>query len=394
MNIFKKLAAAGMFAMLVFAPSGGSAAGFGFKVGAATVDDVTTSACTTAKGQSIDMFGNGVSMDQVWRLEIETGSKGSGTWSAVPGFSDVFPTIQGSAAVGGPVQVVRTTSDVPGNACYRLRMTTDGGGTGQIQIVTDRGKSTDSMTTASHMRAFDEFQHGTVPITTTHNGNTPSYVLSNTSTGTNVIPVIEAGQEGLLTASSGEAGTSADLIMASYGLATNGTLVSSGLQIVEWRMSMSQITDARVQFGLGNVIANATEFELFKCNTNVCAESTGAGSADAAVFLFDTDSADAQTDMWNAVSMLGSALGNVADEYTLGASPVASTFAVFRIEVESTGDAFWYYNGVLVGAEPLAVATTAVLIPILISGSPDDGTGTTNKIYVDYLLYWSPRTAT
>ena len=116
MNIFKKgwvgalaLTAAAMLTSPVMAA-------YGYKIGAATVDDVTTTACTTAAGQSVDMFGNGADMDMVWALEVEVGSKGSGAWTKVSGFTDVFPT-----ASSATTQVSRTTSPSPNGDCYRLR---------------------------------------------------------------------------------------------------------------------------------------------------------------------------------------------------------------------------------------------------------------------------------
>jgi len=83
----------------------------GYKIDGATVDDVTTTACTTSLNGSVDMFGNGVSMDQVWALEVEVGSRGSNSWAKVAGFTDVFPTANGAAAVGGVTQVAHYVSD-------------------------------------------------------------------------------------------------------------------------------------------------------------------------------------------------------------------------------------------------------------------------------------------
>lgn len=394
MKLLKKIGlgamALGVSFFLALAPA--DAREFGYKIGAGTVNDVTTTACTSGRNGTVTGFGNGALMNQVWDLEREVGSKGSDAWEQVIGKLDVFPTTQGGAAVGGAVQVVHYTSPTP--ACFRLRMRTYSAGTGQIQLVTDGDGGTTSMTLASHAEAFDDFFHGTLPITTTHNGGTPSYFKDDGSGGTNVPPIIEGGQEGLVTMTSGQDDDAADITVFSFGLATNGALVSSGLQILEFRASQSQITQSLINFGLNDTIGNTTEFEVFECNTNVCAEGTGAGSADAVMFVFDTDSADAQTDMWNAVSMNTSTLGNVADEYTLGHSPVASTFAVFRIEVNKLGHAFWYYNGTLVGAEPLAVSTSAVLIPYFSSDSTGDGAPASNKIFIDYLVLWTPRTAT
>ena len=344
---------------------------FGYKVDAATVDDVTTTACTSAINGKVTGFGNGVSMDQIWQLEKEVGSPGSGSWAAVSGFTDVFPDANGGAAVGGATQVMRYTS--PEVACFRLRMTTDGGGTGQIQLVTDRDSPTAWVDNErTHYRHFDDFQHGTLPVTTTHNGDTPSYIVHIGSGANAVLSVIEGEPEGTMTFSSGDSGTNdTDLSCGSFGLLTTGALVSEGLTVVEFRASISQITDGRVNLGLQDVISAATEIEAFQANTNVVVEGNAASMANAAGFLHDTDDV---LGVWNVASINANTL--------------------FRIEINATGHALWYYDGALVAAEPLAVATTAVLIPGWCAGSADDATGTVTKVYIDYIDFWSARPST
>lgn len=363
----------------------------GYVIGAATVDDVTTTACTSARGQNVKGFGNGVDVDQVWALQKEKGSKGSGAFQTVSGFNDVFPTAFGGAAVGGAVQTFNYFSEEV--ACFRLKMTTDGGGTAQIQLVTGRDSVTDfGGDKRSHFRHFDDFQHGTLPITTTHNGATPSYIVHIGAGANAVLSVIEGEAEGAMTFSSGDSGTDdTDLSCGSFGLLTNGALVSDGMMAAEFRVSMSQITDGRVNIGLQDVISAATEIEALQANTNVVAEGNAASMANYAGFLFDTDSL---YDVWLAGSISANAIGNAADEYTLVNAPVATTYQKLRVEIEPTGHAYWYINGVLVGAEPLAVATTAVLIPGWCGGSADDGTGTVNKSYIDYIDFWAPRPLT
>ena len=66
-------------------------------------------------------------------------------------------------------------------------------------------------------------------------------------------------------------------------------------------------------------------------------------------------------------------------------------FTRFRFSEINVGDVFYYLDGVLRGAEPLGVATTAVLIPYWWAGTADDATGTVNKVNVDYIEFWSPR---
>ncbi len=370
-------------------------AGFGYIIGAATVDGVTTTACTTGDNQTVKGFGNGVSMDQVWALEREVGSPGSGAWEKISGYTDVFPTANGAAAVLGPTQTFDFIADKA--SCFRLHMTTDGGGTGQIQLVTDRNVPTaeSEFTRASHNKQFDDFQHGTIPITTTHDGNTPSYLVFIGGGNAAVLSVIEGEGEGAITWSNGDSGTDdTDLSVGSLGLITNGALISDGLTVVEFRVSVSAITDVRMNLGLVDRIQAATEEEMYQINTGVVVEGNSGNHANSIGFVFDTDSADAQTDMWNMASLNANTLGNVSDEYTLGVSPVASTYALFRIEVDADGHGFMYYNGALVGVEPLAVATTAILIPTWTLCSPDDGTGTVRKGYIDYMLWYVPRPST
>jgi len=383
MNLFKKgLSTLAITGALVIGMTNYASAELGFKVSAATVDDVTTTACTTAKGQTVDGFFQGVSADQVWALQREQGSKGSGSWETVSGFADVFPTAVGAS--NAAVQTMRYSSDRPGVTCYRLKMTTDGGGTAQVQLVTDHNAPSANLST--NYRVFDDFHAGVLPITTGH--STASYIV-HIGVGANaVLSVIEGQPEGVMTFSSGDAGDDTDLSTGSSGLLTNGALVSSGTTYMETRLHMSQITDTRMGFGLVDVISAATEIEPFEANSNVVAEGAVTTVQNAVAFGFDTD---AESDTWQLYSNNANTLGNVADEYATGTAPAATTYQKFGIEIDSAGNGYYFLNGVLVGAEPLAVATTAVLIPYWWAGTADDATGTVNKINVDYIDFWAPR---
>ena len=388
MNTFIKTTLAFALAAVFSWPTVANA-GFGYKIDAATVDDITTTTCTTGRNQTVTGFGNGVSMDQVWALEKEVGSQGSGAFSVVSGYADVFPTANGAAAVGGVTQVTRYTSEEP--ACFRLHMTTDGGGTGQIQLVTNRDSGTSYPGTATHWRIYDDFYAGVLPITTGH--ATPSYIV-HLGDGNAVLSVIEGEPEGTLTFSGGDDGDDTDLSTGSLGLLTNGALISDGVTAMEMRVSASQIADSNFGFGLVDVISAATEIVPFEANTNVVAEGAVTSTANAAAIFFNTDSNDAQGDFLMAGSNNANTLGNASDEYSLAVAPVASTYIILRVEIDATGHAFFYINGLLQGAEPLAVATTAVLIPYWWAGSPDDATGTVTKMYIDYLEFWGARPLT
>lgn len=395
MNMFKKIGlgiAALGFGLMLTIPTA-DARQFGYKIDGATVDDVTTTVCTTGPNQNVSGFGNGVSMNQVWDLQKEVGSPGSGAWVNVGGFTDVFPTTNGAAAVGGITQIMRYSS--PEKACYRLRMSTDTAGTAQVQLVADGDSPTaaSSLTTSTHTRRFDDFNTGLLPITTGHVADS-SYLAFIGGGSSAVVFVVEGDQEGLITGSSGSTDNDTDASVISYGLLAHGSLISSGLTVFETRLTLdSAVTLWGINVGLGDIIQTSGEEPMFECNTNVCAQLPSDDFNNAVAFLYHTDSNDAQGDFWLAANENADTMGNAADEYSLGNTPVASTYQVLRLEIDSSGHAFYYINGSLMGVEPLAVATTAVLIPTVTLNSPDDGTAAVRKVYIDYFDFYTPRPA-
>lgn len=379
MNKFSILAAAAL--MLGFA--GSAYAGLGFKVGAATVDDVTTTACTTGLNQTVDGFGGGVDMDQVWRLEIEVGSKGSGAFKPVSGFSDVFPTAQGGAAVGGTTQIMRYEVEQP--SCFRLRMITDAGGTAQIQLVTNRNVPSAVPGRSTHMTFFDDFNRSVLAVAAL--GSNIDYLsFAGDGSGSSVVGIGEISPEGIMTFTGGDDGDAEDTLEITLGTAAYGGLVSAGMIIVEFRSSVEDITAGDWILGLSeDVTANAGEDMEYDINTNVVTDFSSVASSVA--FAFSSDAVNPT--LLQAVSTNATALGNAADEYTLAGTPVAATYQILRIEVDTNGDAFWYVDGVLVGAEPLAVATTATLMPYMAASSADDCTSScgVTKVDIDYLMW-------
>ena len=379
----KKLlsAVAGVLFMLGIASP--ASAEFGFKVGAGTVGDVTTTACTSGLNGSVIGFGNGVDMDQIWALEVEVGSKGSGAFLPVPGFADVFPTANGNAATGGVTQIERTQSDSP--ACYRLRMTTDAGGTGQIQLITNRGDVSAIPSRSTHFEYFDDFFRSVLAVAALGSENDWIGFLGTGSQG-NTVAAGEASPEGIMTLTGGNTGDIEDYTEVTLGTNAYAALVSAGSIIFEARVSVEDITAGDMNIGLTEDVAvNAHEENEFFVNTNVIADKSTVASA--VMFAFSSD-AVAPT-LWQAVSTNAAAIGNAADEYTLGNAPVAATYQILRIEVDTNGDAYWYIDGVLMGAEPLAVATSATLMPYFGAGSAVDcgaGCGVT-KLDIDYVLW-------
>ena len=176
------------------------------------------------------------------------------------------------------------------------------------------------------------------------------------------------------------------------GIASTGGLVSAGLIVVEYRSSVEDITAGDWVLGLTeDVSANGSEDMEYDVNTNVVTDFSTVDSSIA--FAFSSDAVNPT--LLQAVSTNATAVGNAADEYTLGNAPVAATYQILRIEIDTNGDAYWYVNGALMGAEPLAVATTATLFPYMAASSADDcgaGCGVT-KVDVDYVVLIVPRPA-
>ena len=357
----------------------------GFKVGATTVEEVTTTVCTTAKGQSVDMFGNGADMDMVWALQRELGSKGSGAWETVQGYSDVFPTASTST-----VQVSRYESQKPGTTCFRLKVTTDGGGTGHAQIVTDGNAPTADPGRATHNIWFDDFGRSVLAVAAL--GSNPGDYLCfvGDGSGSSVVGVGEVSPEGILTLTGGDDGDAEDTSECTLGAAGNVSLTSVGLHIFEVRSSVEDITAGDWFVGLSeDVSANNSEDPEHDIDSNTITDNAAVNSGVSIGMSSDADNAT----LLHAVSTNATAIGNAAGEYSLGNAPVAATYQVLRIEIPSTGDAFFYVDGVLMGAEPLAVATTSTLMPYFVATSADDCTAScgVTKLDIDYLLWITPR---
>lgn len=101
-------------------------------------------------------------------------------------------------------------------------------------------------------------------------------------------------------------------------------------------------------------------------------------AADAVGFLYDTG---ATTDVFYGVAVKATA-GTAFASAVVGALPVAGTAITFRIELDSTGAASFYADGVLLGTIAAAVTATVALTPIV---SVMARTTTVKSIDVDYI---------
>ncbi len=83
---------------------------------------------------------------------------------------------------------------------------------------------------------------------------------------------------------------------------------------------------------------------------------------------------------------------NTAHFYDTGVDSVDDTYNILRVEIDASGDAFFYIDGALVFAELTGVATTATLAPMVWINSADGGT-TTNISTIDWFEFTITRPA-
>ena len=185
---------------------------------------------------------------------------------------------------------------------------------------------------------------------------------------------------------SGGVGVADDKTVLSLILITKGSLVSLGMTVFECRVSFDQITGTSWGFGLGDVLANATEIPNFKVNSGTVTDDGGVTNGIAIMFSTDATA----TTLFQAVSTNGNTIGNSGNEETLTDGPTANTFDVLRIEVDADGDARFYINGVLRLSRATAVATNSLLIPYIWGDSGDDADVATD-LTIDYIKFQGAR---
>ena len=232
--------------------------------------------------------------------------------------------------------------------------------------------------TETHFTVFDDFLRASLDATDnwiTFDGTTAAAQPATTVTA----------PEGQVTMINGAANDAQDKAVMSLILLAKGALISLGKTVFEARVSFSAITGCSWGFGLGDVLANATEVANYTVNSGVVADD--AGIANAISLVFDTDATAA---LWQACSTNAGTVGNAGVEETLVDVPAVNTYQILRIEVDATGDARFYINGVLRLARPLAVATTALLIPYIWGDSAVDAQ-TSVTVAIDYIKFSGAR---
>ena len=123
---------------------------------------------------------------------------------------------------------------------------------------------------------------------------------------------------------------------------------------VEFKFKIDVITNAAIFAGLSDAVSEATSLLPFGLVTATLTDT----ATDGAGFLFDTR----QTlDYFNIVNTKAGteAFTQLASTYV----PVADTWLTLRVEIDTSGNALYYWNGSPVGYKANAVTAGTPLVP-------------------------------
>lgn len=126
---------------------------------------------------------------------------------------------------------------------------------------------------------------------------------------------------------------------------------SSGNLVFQTRLKLASIASVSVFLGLTDT--KSLEQAIYASGT---ADGITTDATDAVGFVFDT--AMTTTNWWFA----GVKNDVDATKQNVGYAPVADTYATFRIEVDSSGNALGFYNGNPVGALMSGAVTASVAL--------------------------------
>lgn len=299
-------------------------------------------------------------------LQREVGSPGSGAWE------NVLVVTDGT----DDATVVSSYKSGPGPGAYRVKMTAFTSGDIAVQLTDGSLVPQVFAEGDDYIRHYDDFFSHTATI------DAALYITDENDAGGTVAVVTPAIQEGAVTIISGTGGDDADEVCFSLiDLTDFGALVSDGWTAFETRLKSSVTTG---QFGmlLHDEECVSTQLTPFDIDSNVVGfDTTNQANSVGIVHSEEADDVDG----WTAVSANADTLGNNADEMEVG-TVVAATYVTLRVEVDSTGDAYFYIDGILKYAENETVATTARLIPFIwVDTTTDDGGDPT--VDIDYLEF-------
>ena len=304
-------------------------------------------------------------------LQRELGGAGSGAWANVL-------TIPLNTA---NLRETHSFTSGPGPETYRLNMTATGTGD-VVAYLTDAATVAPAMLAQSNADTvvfFDDFQ------TQNQEGSLTAldaevWVSQEDGGGTLAVYDPSNREGGVSVVTDGGAGDA-----TCFGLITQdnfAALISDGGIVFETRVATDQNASGMFA-GVADGPCVATNLPMMIISSlAVTGQATGFTSI--AGLAFDDNATQATS--WQALSTIANDVeGANALAVPVGTIPSASTYTVLRVEVDATGDAYFYVSNALVHAEPLAMgATTLEVMPLV--QTVDSGAAT--NMIIDY-MYWA-----
>ena len=316
---------------------------------------------------TLSVFLNGTYVATA-NLQREVGSPGSGA------FENVRAVTNGTD--DATVSTLWTTG--PNPESYRVIVTTHTSGAMLAQLTDQSQAPTQFVSGATYIREFDDFLLNVAAVTAER------YVATENDAGGTIFIGITGLTEGAYRGITGTGGDDADEVCLSYNdVSDMGGLVSDGTMAFEVRLK-SNVTTAQFGALLHDEECVATQLTPFDVDSNVVTFDTG-NQANSVGFAHSEEADD--VDGWTAVSANADTEGNNSDEFEVG-TVVANTYVTLRIEVDSSGDAYWYVDSVLVYAENEVVATTAILLPFVWADTTaaDGGDPTIDVDFIEFVM--------
>ena len=316
-------------------------------------------------------------------LQREAGSPGSGA------FENVQTVTSGTANA----RVVSRFTTGPNPESYRLKMTVTGTGA-VVAYLTDYPLVptvyVTNSTTIVHFNDFFGWETGGASLTVMD----PSLYVTETQTtsGGTIAAMSTTVQEGAVIMLSGDdssnAGDEATCIGA-LSLASFGALVSDGPISFEVRLRANSINGI-VAGGLIDIACVADNVPVADIDSGTVVFN---GATAGGAMIWQQDEATNVAD-FQAISAISNVEGANALEVPMGVAIVADTYFTLRVETDTAGNAYFYVDGTLLHAEPLAVTTTDRLIPMVQAVATIDGTSEAVTIHIDSWEFVVPRPAT
>ena len=314
-------------------------------------------------------------------LQREVGSPGSGA------FEDVVTVTSGTANA----RVVTRWKSGPNVESYRLKMSATGTGAVVAYLTDWPITPVTYVTNATTIVMFDDFDGVNSASTTVINASRYVSQTQSTSGGTVAAATTDDG-EGAVDILSGDDSSNAGdeaTCMGALTTARHGALVSDGIIVFEARLRANSIN--------GIVAAGLIDIACVADNVPVADIDSGTvvfnGATAGGALIWQQDEAT-DVDDFQAISAISNVEGANALEVPMGVAIVADTYFTLRVETDTAGNAYFYVDGTLLHAEPLAVTTTDVLVPMVQAVATIDGTSEAVTITVDYWLSVKPRPAT